>query len=97
MKRCSRRFGRVQPVSFRRFDCHSLTLLPPVAVAPSSLAVVEGSYSLHPELTPMYDISVCLTLSPELQRRRILARNGEQWRSAFLSAGFRWSRPISTR
>ena len=72
-----------QPVSFRRFDCHSLTLLPPVAVAPSSLAVVEGSYSLHPALAPMYDLSVCLTLSPELQRRRILARNGEAMAQRF--------------
>ena len=76
-----------QPVSFRRFDCHSLTLLPPVAVAPSSLAVVEGSYSLHPELAPMYDVSVCLTLSPELQRRRILARNGEAMAQRFFE---RW-------
>ena len=76
-----------QPVSFRRFDCHSLTLLPPVAVAPSPLAVVEGSYSLHPELAPMYDISVCLTLSPELQRRRILARNGEAMAQRFFE---RW-------
>ena len=76
-----------QPVSLRRFDCHSLTLLPPVAVAPSPLAVVEGSYSLHPELAPMYDISVCLTLSPELQRRRILARNGETMARRFFE---RW-------
>ena len=76
-----------QPVSFRRFDCHSLTLLPPVAVAPSPLAVVEGSYSLHPELATMYDISVCLTLSPELQRRRILARNGEEMARRFFE---RW-------
>ena len=76
-----------QPISFRRFDCHSLTLLPPVAVAPSPLAVVEGSYSLHPELAPMYDISVCLTLSPELQRRRILARNGEAMARRFFE---RW-------
>ena len=45
----------------------------------------------------MYDITVCLTLSPELQRRRILARNGEEMARRFLSAGFRWSRPISTR
>ena len=52
-----------------------------------SLAVVEGSYSLHPELAPMYDITVCLTLSPELQRRRILARNGEEMARRFFE---RW-------
>ena len=58
-----------------------------MAVAPSSLAVVEGSYSLHPALAPMYDLSVCLTLSPELQRRRILARNGEAMARRFFE---RW-------
>ena len=35
----------------------------------------------------MYDISVCLTLSPELQRRRILARNGEEMARRFFE---RW-------
>lgn len=35
----------------------------------------------------MYDLSVCLTLSPELQRRRILARNGEAMAQRFFE---RW-------
>ena len=75
------------PVAFRRFDCHTLTLQPPVTVAPSMLTIVEGSYCLHPELAPMYDVSVCLTISPELQRRRILTRNGEEMAKRFFD---RW-------
>ena len=76
-----------QAVSFRRFDCHSLTLQPPVTVAPALLSIVEGSYCLHPELAPLYDMSVCLSISPELQRARILARNGKEMAQRFFE---RW-------
>ena len=76
-----------QTVSFRRFDCGSLSLLPTVSVAPTALAIVEGSYCLHPELAGFYDISVCLSVSPELQRARILARNGEAMAQHFFT---RW-------
>ena len=76
-----------QTVSYRRFDCHSLTLQPPMTVAPAPLSIVEGSYCLHDELAPLYDVSVCLSISPELQRARILARNGEDMAQRFFA---RW-------
>ena len=78
---------RGQTVSYRRFDCHNLTLLPPVIVAPALLSIVEGSYCLHDELASLYDVSVCLTISPELQRARILARNGREMAQRFFE---RW-------
>ena len=65
-----------QLVSFRRFDCHSLTLLPPVAVAPSPLAVVEGSYSLHPALQTDFAVRVFVTCPPDVQAARLRAREG---------------------
>ena len=76
-----------KPVCYRRFDCHSLTLQPPVTVAPAMLSIVEGSYCLHPELSPLHDVSVCLSVSPELQRARILARNGREMAQRFFD---RW-------
>ena len=76
-----------KPVCYRRFDCHSLTLQPPVTVAPAMLSIVEGSYCFHPELSPLYDVSVCLSVSPELQRARILARNGREMAQRFFD---RW-------
>ena len=76
-----------KPVCYRRFDCHSLTLQPPVTVAPAMLSIVEGSYCLHPELSPLHDVSVCLSVSPELQRTRILARNGRAMAQRFFD---RW-------
>ena len=76
-----------KPVCYRRFDCHSLPLQPPVTVAPAMLSIVEGSYCLHPELSPLHDVSVCLSVSPELQRARILARNGREMAQRFFD---RW-------
>lgn len=58
-----------------------------MTVAPAMLSIVEGSYCLHPELSPLYDVSVCLSVSPELQRARILARNGREMAQRFFD---RW-------
>lgn len=62
-------------VYYRRFDCKSCKLLDPVEINPKSLVVVEGAYSMHPELAVFYDFSVFLEISPELQKERIRERN----------------------
>ena len=46
---------------FRPFDCHSLGYGAPVEVSVPGLAIVEGSYSLHPALRRYYDVTVFLT------------------------------------
>ena len=63
-------------VSFRPFDCHSLGYKAPVEAVVHGLAIVEGSYSLHPALRKYYDCTVFLTCAPEEQRRRLLEREG---------------------
>jgi len=68
------RAGRA--VSYRPFDCGRMCFGAPVAVAPARLTVLEGSYSLHPALAPYYDLAVFLRISPEEQRKRLLAREG---------------------
>lgn len=65
--------GRVP--EYRRFNCGTQTLEPPVTVARKPLTVIEGVYSMHPELTGYYDLSLFLEISPDLQRERILKRN----------------------
>ena len=62
------------PFSYRPFDCKSFTLSTPVAVVPRRLNIVEGSYSRHPHFGNPYDLRILLTVSPELQRQRILER-----------------------
>ncbi len=67
--------GKHEPISYRRFDCSTLTLCPPITVLPKRLTVVEGVYSMHPELAGYYDLSVFLDIDPALQKTRIEARN----------------------
>lgn len=62
------------PASYRRYDCQTCQLLPPVLRQAGQLNVIEGAYSMHPELSALYDLSVFLAVSPETQRRRILQR-----------------------
>ena len=66
---------RQETVSYRRFDCSTFTLAEPVAMKLSKLIVIEGAYSMHPELAKYYDLSVFLEVSSETQRKRIEKRN----------------------
>ena len=70
-------------VQYRRFDCSTQVIEPPVAVEPKALTIIEGAYSIHPELSPYYDLSVFLDISPEYQRERILKRNSPQFAERF--------------
>ena len=79
--------SRNREVVYRPFDCRTLSLREPVTVRPGRLNIVEGSYGFHPELAHYYDLSVFLDISPETQRRRILARNGPEWGQQFFD---RW-------
>ncbi len=60
--------------SYRPFDCQSGGLSQPVSVTPKKLNIVEGTYSHHPYFGDPYDWKILLTVSPQLQRQRILAR-----------------------
>ena len=78
---------RGQTVAYRAFDCQSMTLRPPVQREPRRLNILEGAYSMHPELASFSDLSVFLEISPQTQRRRILHRNGAEWGERFFE---RW-------
>lgn len=67
-----------RPVDYRKFDCSTFRLAPPVRIVPEKLTVIEGVYSMHPELSGYYDFSVFLEISPELQSARISKRNSPQ-------------------
>ena len=64
-----------RPVDYRRFDCATFTIAPPQRIKAGTLNIVEGAYSMHPDLAPYYDLSVFLPISAEKQRERILKRN----------------------
>ena len=66
------KFGK--PFSYRPFDCSTFQLTDPVTVSPKKLNIIEGTYSLHPYFGDVYDLKILLTITPELQRERILQR-----------------------
>lgn len=60
--------------SYRPFDCGTFTLSDPVSVTPKKLGIIEGTYCLHPYFEDPYDLKLFLSVTPELQQRRILQR-----------------------
>ena len=62
-------------ICYRRFDCKTLTICEPVTYAPKRFNIIEGAYSMHPELKSFYNFSVFLEVSSDLQIKRINKRN----------------------
>lgn len=74
---------RGEPVHYRRYDCQTQVILPPVEIPYAPLVIVEGAYSCHPALRQHYDLTAFLSISPELQRRRIGKRNSPEFARRF--------------
>lgn len=72
---------------YQPYACHPEPgFLPPVHIAQDvRLVIIEGAYCLHPALSARYDLRVLCTVSPDVQRRRILARNGSAQLERFMS------------
>ena len=65
-------------VTFRPFNCHEWKLADIAVTVPyNTIVIVEGSYSHHPYFGDFYDVKLFLEISPEEQKKRILARDGE--------------------
>ncbi len=64
-----------EPITYRVFDCAMMDYNGVVTLPPKPLNIVEGSYSLHPELASLYDLKVFMTVSEEEQKRRLLERS----------------------
>ena len=60
--------------SYRPFDCRTFALAEPIELSPKKLTIIEGSYSHHPYFKDPYDLKIFLTVTPDLQRRRIQER-----------------------
>lgn len=67
-----------EEVTFRRFDCTSFTLEVPTTVERKPLVVVEGAYSMHPELAEYYDFKVYLDIDKTCQKERVIKRSPEK-------------------
>ena len=62
-------------MQYRPWDCHSGDFAVSRTVEPARLTIVEGSYSMHPDLRGYYDCMICLAITPAGQLRRLEQRN----------------------
>ena len=72
-------------VCYKVFDCSVGAFKMPTVVKPKNLTVIEGAYSMHPQLSTYYDFSVFLDISEDRQRERILKRNPTALASRFFN------------
>ena len=70
-------------LTYHRFDCHAMELGEAYSVPRRRLNIVEGAYSCHPYFGEIYQLRFFMEVSGEEQRRRILARNGEEMYQRF--------------
>jgi uridine kinase len=64
-----------EKVNYRPFNCSVMGLGDYIEVVPQKLVIIEGAYSMHPDLRGFYGYSVFLDIDEKLQRERILKRN----------------------
>lgn len=74
---------RGEAADYRRYDCSVQSILPAQRMEPTALTVVEGAYSMHPELRCYYDLSVFLKVDTNLQKQRIERRNSPEMQRRF--------------
>lgn len=69
---------RGEAFHYRRFDCHRMDYNGWTEIPPVPVIIVEGAYSQHPQFGHYADLTAFCDITPEEQKRRITARNGEE-------------------
>lgn len=64
--------------SYRPFCCRTMTFREAVRVPRRRLNIVEGAYSCHPYFGDVYRARFFVEASSEVQKKRLLARNGKE-------------------
>lgn len=74
-------FPALPSLSWQRFDCSCGAFSPELQHTQGNpFLIIEGSYSMRPEFCNAYDLSLFLRIPEDIQKKRILARNGyESW------------------
>lgn len=70
--------------TYQPFSCKTMTMAEAVKVDPSMVHIIEGVYSLHPTLASCYNLKIFLNIDKEVQKGRILKRNGESMYRRFV-------------
>ena len=65
-------------ITSNHFNCKTNELENGVTLKNTQVIIIEGAYSLRSNLFPYYTLSILLEIDDELQKDRILARNGKE-------------------
>lgn len=68
-----------QAACYRAYACRLGALQPARTLEPRPLTLVEGSYALHPGLAVPFACKVFVTCTPDCQRARLQAREGDRY------------------
>ena len=69
--------SKKQTVFYQKFSCDTMDLETNITPYPyKKINIIEGTYSLHPDLRNYYDFKIGLKIDPDYQLERILYRNG---------------------
>lgn len=71
--------------SYQKYDCKTGCFSKSVSVSPKPLYIIEGAYSTHPYFQNPYDLMLFLEIDSEVQKARILSRNGKEMYERFIS------------
>ncbi|MBE6537693.1 MAG: hypothetical protein E7673_07075 [Ruminococcaceae bacterium] len=63
-----------KPFTYRKYCCKNGEFSAPISVSPKPISIIEGAYSLHPDLRESYDLKIFLKAPFELRRERIIHR-----------------------
>lgn len=72
-----------KPIEYRRYDCHRQAFDDVRIIQPVQINIVEGTYSMHPDLAEYYNLKVFLDIDQELQKKRIENRNTPEMADRF--------------
>ncbi|HZJ90640.1 MAG: hypothetical protein GXY99_05300 [Clostridiaceae bacterium] len=67
-----------RPVLFRRFNCATQAFSQEETAEKKRIVIIEGVYSLHPDLRPYYDLKLFLYVDRAEQIRRLKERSPEK-------------------
>lgn len=73
-----------KPLEYGVFNCSVMAVDRICREETKEIVIVEGAYSLHPQLRDFYDLKVFITVDEATQKQRILTRNGEKMLQRFL-------------
>lgn len=74
-----------KPFEYGVYSCKEGRVTKQKSVDPTGIIIVEGSYSLHPEMKISYDLTIFVEAQKGIRLERIKERNGKEALAAFES------------